>query len=462
MGKVTSSGQNNITSPNGNSLAVFVDGVTEVIKLKDVMGNIQPLSDFTGCKSPFKYNVNGTGIEPILGTNDASGCYATIGGGRYNIASNDDTTVGGGSCNIVSGNDSFIGGGRCNLVDGVWSIIGGGFINVNSGCVATIGGGWGNQASGFASTVGGGFCNRITSLQTSTIAGGRCNIISDSFSAVGGGFCNINSGYLSVIAGGDRNINSGGRSAILGGDNGVVNSNYSAILGGSANKTCGFEKVMIVGSNICATQSCTTFANCLSAQNLTAGCLVSVGANKVLQNSSLSVSTINFGLFAQTADSTPITATTVESSLIGAGVGTLSVPANGFTIGNSFVARLDGIISAVGTATLHIRIKTVGGVVLADTGVIAMDASTVKAWTLDLEFTVRTLGGVGVASISSGGLFSYIKNSGLNFEGYVLSTVNSTTFDTTINNTLVITAQWNTNNAGNSIFSRNFVLNKVF
>ena len=68
MAKVTTSGQNNITSPNGNSLAVFVDGVTEVMKVKDVMGNIQPLSDFTGCKSPFKYNSNATGIEPILGS----------------------------------------------------------------------------------------------------------------------------------------------------------------------------------------------------------------------------------------------------------------------------------------------------------------------------------------------------------------------------------------------------------
>jgi hypothetical protein len=46
MGKVTSSGQNNITSPNGNSLAVFVDGVTQVMKVKDTNGNIQPLSDF--------------------------------------------------------------------------------------------------------------------------------------------------------------------------------------------------------------------------------------------------------------------------------------------------------------------------------------------------------------------------------------------------------------------------------
>ena len=46
MGNVTKSQQNNITSPNGNSLAVFVDGITGVMKVKDIMGNIQPLSDF--------------------------------------------------------------------------------------------------------------------------------------------------------------------------------------------------------------------------------------------------------------------------------------------------------------------------------------------------------------------------------------------------------------------------------
>ena len=41
---------------------------------------------------------------------------------------------------------------------------------------------------------------------------------------------------------------------------------------------------MIVGSDLCATQVCTTFTNCLSANNLTVGCAVSVGANKVLIN----------------------------------------------------------------------------------------------------------------------------------------------------------------------------------
>ena len=168
------------------------------------------------------------------------------------------------------------------------------------------------------------------------------------------------------------------------------------------------------------------------------------------------------GLFAQTADGGPVTATIVETTILGPGVGTLTVPANGFQIGNSFQASLDGIISCVGSATIHVRVKTLAGVLLADTGIVALDAATSKSWLLTLYFTIRTLGGAGTASISSGGLFSYIKNSGTNFEGYVLTNINNTTFDTTINNTLVVTVQWNTNNGGNSILSRNFTLTKIY
>jgi hypothetical protein len=35
---ITSSQAQNITSPNGNSLAVFVDGVTGILLLKDING----------------------------------------------------------------------------------------------------------------------------------------------------------------------------------------------------------------------------------------------------------------------------------------------------------------------------------------------------------------------------------------------------------------------------------------
>lgn len=168
------------------------------------------------------------------------------------------------------------------------------------------------------------------------------------------------------------------------------------------------------------------------------------------------------GLFAQIADSVPVANTAVETTIVGPGVGTLTVPANSFSIGDSFTCALDGILSSGSSATLHIRIKTLTGVILADTGIIDMAAATDKSWVMNLYFTVRVLGGVTVASISSGGLFSYIRNGGTQFEGYVLSTVNNTTFNTTINNTLVITAQWDPASTGNSIVSKNFTLTKVY
>ena len=169
-----------------------------------------------------------------------------------------------------------------------------------------------------------------------------------------------------------------------------------------------------------------------------------------------------YGVFVQTGTSVAVSATTVESTLINNGIGTTTVPANGFQVGDSFNGILIGHLSCVGTATLQIRIKTTTGVLLADTGVIAMNAATNKHWKLDVNFTIRQLGVASVGSIASGGLFSYTKNSGTNFEGTNFSIINNTTFDTTISNTLLVTAEWNTNNAGNSIYSEIFTLNKIY
>jgi hypothetical protein len=167
-------------------------------------------------------------------------------------------------------------------------------------------------------------------------------------------------------------------------------------------------------------------------------------------------------LYTQTSSSTPVTATDVEGNLLDGGLGTLTIPANGFKVGDSFSAVLIGHLSCVGSATLHIRIKTASGIPLADTGVMAMSAATNKHWKLDVDFTVRQIGIAYVASIASGGLFAYTKNSGLNFEGVNFSQINDTTFDTTIPNTLVVTAQWNTANVGDSIYSEIFTLNKTY
>ena len=169
----------------------------------------------------------------------------------------------------------------------------------------------------------------------------------------------------------------------------------------------------------------------------------------------------SYGLYTQTASSTPVTNTTTETSLLDGGLGTLTVPANGFKVGDSFHAILTGHVSSVNNHTLRIRIKT-DGIVLSDTGVITMAGATGRHWKLEVYFTVRTLGASGVASIATGGTFMYTKNASTNFEGTNFSTETITGFDTTISNTLAITAQWGTANTGDSIYSEIFTLNKTF
>ncbi len=167
------------------------------------------------------------------------------------------------------------------------------------------------------------------------------------------------------------------------------------------------------------------------------------------------------GLFSQTTSSTPIANTATESSLIGSGVGSLSVPANQFKVGDSYHAKLIGHISCNSAATLRLKIKA-GSLVLADTGIIDLDTISNRHWEINVYFTIRAIGGAGTASIASGGIFSYTKNSGLNFEGTNFSIVNDDTFDTTISNTLNVTAQWGSANAADSIYSEIFTLSKTF
>jgi len=168
-----------------------------------------------------------------------------------------------------------------------------------------------------------------------------------------------------------------------------------------------------------------------------------------------------YGLFAQTGNSTTISGTTTESSLIDGGVGTLSVPASGFSVGDSFRADMAGVMNSVNNETIRIRVET-GSVVLLDSGLQTLPNTTNDVWTLSINFTVRQIGVAGVASIVSLGSFTYVKTSNSSQQGFAFNTVNNTTFDTTISNTLDITVEWGSTNSGNSIYSDIFVLNKIF
>jgi hypothetical protein len=169
----------------------------------------------------------------------------------------------------------------------------------------------------------------------------------------------------------------------------------------------------------------------------------------------------NIGLFAQTGDSVAVTATTTETTIINGGVGTLSVPANGFNVGDTFRADFAGQMSAKNNDSIRIRVKA-GSVVLADSGLQTMPTTTNAVWSLSLDFTIRQLGGAGTASVVTIGNFLHVKQSNNTSQGFGFNTVNNTTFNTTIPNTLDVTVQWSSNSADNSIYSDVFVLNKVY
>ena len=171
--------------------------------------------------------------------------------------------------------------------------------------------------------------------------------------------------------------------------------------------------------------------------------------------------TTNVGLFAQTANSTTITATTTEGTLIDGGVGSLSVPANGFAVGDSFRVEMGGVMSAQNNDTIRIRLKS-GSVSLGDSGTLTMPGITNQVWMLNVTFTIRSIGAAGVASVVSLAQFHILKAASGTQQGFAWNTVNNTTFDTTISNTLNVTAQWSSNNANNSIYSDIFVLNKTY
>lgn len=166
------------------------------------------------------------------------------------------------------------------------------------------------------------------------------------------------------------------------------------------------------------------------------------------------------GLFTQLSEAT-VAATTSETSLLGIGNGTLSVPANGFQIGDTFTFRMCGTMNAHNNDTFTFRIKS-GSVILATSGAITMPTCTTKTFELVADFVIRNIGGTGVAEIVTNGSFTYNKNGSNAFEGQNFIDKNNTTFNTTIGNTLDVTVEFSSTNAGNSMTSKVVYLSKVF
>jgi hypothetical protein len=167
------------------------------------------------------------------------------------------------------------------------------------------------------------------------------------------------------------------------------------------------------------------------------------------------------GLFTQTEDSTPVTNTTTETTIVANGEGSLSIVANQFAVGNTFMAYLEGNLSSLNNAQLTIRIKE-NGDEIATTGAMTLVPTSDNYYELPIRFVVRAIGVAGVASLMTSGSFHYTKTSNNSPEVIAFESLNNTTFDTTVDSTLNITAEWGAASTSNSIDTHVLTLQRIF
>ena len=163
-------------------------------------------------------------------------------------------------------------------------------------------------------------------------------------------------------------------------------------------------------------------------------------------------SNLKSGMYAMIDDSSLVTGTSEQNFMDGTAIGSLSVPANGFKVGDSFRISVCGQIGAHNNDTLTIRLKS-GSAILSTSTPITMPAITLEVFELVAIFVIRDIGSSGVAKIMVNTSFTWNKSSANIYEGQNWLYLNDTTFDTTISNTLSLTAQWSSSNVQNKIQS---------
>ena len=164
----------------------------------------------------------------------------------------------------------------------------------------------------------------------------------------------------------------------------------------------------------------------------------------------------NPGLFAQTSPGPIVTNTIVSTSIIGPGVGELTVPPNNFQVGDSYNAKLGGIVSAGNNHELTIIIKS-DGTVLATSGLVELSTSTNQAWECEIDFTITSIGATG--SVITNGNFVFNRNSGA-YEGRAFN--DTEIINTTTPQALDVEIQWAQESASDSIVCYQFVLHKTY
>jgi hypothetical protein len=184
---------------------------------------------------------------------------------------------------------------------------------------------------------------------------------------------------------------------------------------------------------------------------------VNINTNKLLLNGG-SI----YGKFSQTSSLT-VENIAAESSIVGAGVGSMTVPSTSLTLGAMFSFKFGGVIQTLNNVqSITIRVKS-GLIILAEHTMALEGVATPRGFEMEYDLVVKAIGGAATAVCHTNGQFTYNSTqSGGAYLGDSLNAENSTAFDTTVDNNFNITVQWGTASVSNIITSEIGVLRQAY
>lgn len=159
-----------------------------------------------------------------------------------------------------------------------------------------------------------------------------------------------------------------------------------------------------------------------------------------------------------------VSSTGTEGSLIPVtGSGSMTIPINTMSVGDTYKISIGGTMTCVSSEnlTLRLRMGPQSSVTVCTIFLQALPLTTLQPFTLDCTFTVRTLGGFGVASCAINMCQIQTLNSVNGSINKSQSEINQLVFQTDDDNDVNVTAQWGSSSA-NSINSFTVCFYKIF
>lgn len=157
-------------------------------------------------------------------------------------------------------------------------------------------------------------------------------------------------------------------------------------------------------------------------------------------------------IFTQTADKT-VTNTITETSIVGTGVGTLTLPANFFVAGKTIRITMAGVYSTVAVTgdTVTVKVKKGSTVLVSKATTALVTGGTNLAWEAEVLITCRSTGASGTVQV--GGGLTYQVAGAVAVYDELNNGVATSTLDTTTSGLLDITVTHSAANASNTVKS---------